>query len=336
MNIYKALNKQEFQAGNYKIVPIRFEDSPAIMKWRNEQIYHLRQAKPLTEIDQKNYFETVVAGLFRDEKPKQILFSLLKDEQCIGYGGLVHINWIDLHAEVSFIMDTSLEKSQFEHLWSVFLYLLEDVAFNELKLHKLNTYAFDLRPHLYKVLENNLFIEEARLKEHCFFEGKFIDVLLHGKINEQLSLKKAALSDLEITYQWATNPIVRKYAFQQNEIQLEEHASWFQKQIIDPNAIYFLLKKGTESLGSIRFNIDEHGTGIISYLIDPAHHSKNLGTKILKIAIRELRVNFPRVNRIQGYVIPENNASVRIFEKLNFTCFESSKNKLGFELILKS
>lgn len=336
MGEYKSLKKQLFVSEGYSLVPLRKEDRYKIMKWRNEQIYHLRQAKPLTKQNQDTYFENVVAHLFQQEKPNQILFSLLKEEQCIGYGGLVHINWTDLHAEVSFIMETSLEKSQFENLWSVFLYLLEDIAFNELKLHKLNTYAFDLRPHLYKVLENNLFIEEARLKEHCFFEGEFIDVLLHGKINEQLSLKKAALSDLEITYKWAKNPIVRKFAFQQNEIQFEEHASWFKKQLIDPNAIYFLLKKGTESLGSIRFNIDEHDTGIISYLIDPAHHSKNLGTKILKIAIRELRVNFPQINRIRGYVIPENNASVRIFEKLNFTCFESSKNKLGFELILKS
>ena len=62
------------------------------MKWRNEQIYHLRQAKPLTAEDQKNYFSNVVSKLYDQEKPAQILFSFLKDGKCIGYGGLVGYN----------------------------------------------------------------------------------------------------------------------------------------------------------------------------------------------------------------------------------------------------
>ena len=77
------------------------------MRWRNEQMYHLRQSKPLTEADQDRYFDEVVSQLFDQEQPEQILFSFLEGEKCIGYGGLVHINWGDRNAEVSFIMDTS-------------------------------------------------------------------------------------------------------------------------------------------------------------------------------------------------------------------------------------
>ena len=335
MSTYKALNRQEFQVGYYSIVPIRFEDKNAIMKWRNEQIYHLRQAKPLTESDQDFYFENVVAKLFQQEKPNQILFSLLKDGQSIGYGGLVHINWIDLHAEVSFIMDTSLEKTQFDHHWTVFLYLLEQVAFNELKFHKLNTYAFDLRPHLYPVLEKNLFIEEARLKEHCYFNGEFIDVLLHGKIDEQLTLEKATTGDLELTFNWAKNPVIRKYAFQQNEIQFDEHKAWFMKQLADENTIYFILRKKNKALGSIRINRDDQGIGLISYQIDPEFHGKKLGAKLLRMAIREIRIKHTEIERIVGYVIPENIASTKIFENLHFNCFEKRNDRLGFELNLK-
>ena len=49
MQSYKVLNKQVFKSGVFSIVPIRFEDRIDIMKWRNEQMYHLRQDKPLTE-----------------------------------------------------------------------------------------------------------------------------------------------------------------------------------------------------------------------------------------------------------------------------------------------
>lgn len=182
MNSYKVLNKQEFNKGKFSIVPIRFEDRLDIMKWRNEQIYHLRQEKPLTEEDQNWYFENVVSKLFDAEKPDQILFSFLENETCIGYGGLVHINWTDKNAEISFIMNTSLEQDHFHENWSSYLELIETVAFNELRLHKLYVYAFDLRPHLYDVLIDNAYFLDARLKEHCNFNGKFIDVIIHSKI----------------------------------------------------------------------------------------------------------------------------------------------------------
>src|SRR5690606_38622553 len=97
-----------------------------------------------------------------------------------------------------------------------------DVAFKELNLHKIYTYAFDLRPRLYETLEQSGFIHEATLKEHCRFEGDYINVLIHSKINE-VSLRKASGDDLEITYRWASDTEVRRYSFSQKSISREEH-----------------------------------------------------------------------------------------------------------------
>lgn len=181
--VYRCIQQQTYQAGNYSIVPIRGEDKYAIMQWRNAQIYHLRQQKPLTRDDQEKYFRTVIADLFSQEQPAQLLFSYLENDQCIGYGGLVHINWLDRYAEISFIIDPALEKDHFKKHWVTYLSLIEQVAFREMRLHKIFTYAFDMRPHLYEAVEAAGFVQEARLKEQCFFEGKFIDVVIHAKIN---------------------------------------------------------------------------------------------------------------------------------------------------------
>lgn len=183
MNSYKALQKQSYQQSEYKLIPIRYEDRYDIMRWRNEQIYHLRQSKPLTEADQDRYFDEVVSQLFEEEQPEQILFSFLEGERCIGYGGLVHINWGDRNAEVSFIMDSSLEASRFEVIWKTYLFLIELVAFKELDLHKIYTYAFDLRAYLYPILENVGYQKEARLSEHVFFNNSYIDVVIHSKLS---------------------------------------------------------------------------------------------------------------------------------------------------------
>lgn len=184
MNSYEVLNKQLFKAAAFSLVPIRFEDRLDIMKWRNEQIYHLRQNKPLTIEDQDYYFENVVSKLFEQEKPNQILFSFLENEVCIGYGGLVHINWIDKNSEISFIMKTSLEEDNFEKLWSIYLGLIEQVGFDDLQLHKLYVYAFDLRAHLYATLTRNNYFLDGRLIDHCLFRGEFKDVLIHSKLRK--------------------------------------------------------------------------------------------------------------------------------------------------------
>ena len=183
MKSYKVLNNQIFSSGEYSIIPIRFEDRMAILKWRNEQIYHLRQGKPLKEEDQEIYFNTIVNILFDQEYPGQLLFSYMENDVCIGYGGLVHINWIDKNAEVSFIMNTELEQDYFSKHWTVFLKLIEQVAFSELNFHKLCTYAFDLRPHLYEIIEKAGFVKEATLKEQCLFHGEYKDVIMHAKFN---------------------------------------------------------------------------------------------------------------------------------------------------------
>jgi len=182
---YKVLNQQSFAIGDYSLVPIRLEDRYKIMKWRNEQMYHLRQSKPLTKVEQEKYFEEVVSTLFQQEKPNQILFSYLHDEKCIGYGGLVHINWVDLNAEISFIMDTALEKEHFSTHWKIFLSLIEQVAFQQLKIKKVYVYAFDLRPILYKVLEEEGYLQEARLKKHKYLGDRFLDIVIHAKINQK-------------------------------------------------------------------------------------------------------------------------------------------------------
>ena len=186
MSKYNCLHQQEYHLGNYAIVPLRYEDRFLIMTWRNEQIYHLRQVQPLTMEDQQRYFDNVVAKLYDTPQPGQILFSYLYGNECIGYGGLVHINWMDRHAEISFIMDTRLEAEHFQEHWSNYLTMLKEVAFSDLDLHKIYTYAFDLRPHLYPMLETNGFVREAVLKDHCLFNGEYKDVIIHSYWNDRI------------------------------------------------------------------------------------------------------------------------------------------------------
>lgn len=153
------------------------------MRWRNEQVYHLRQDGLLTKEDQDDYFKNVVSKQFEQDKPDQMLFSFLKANTCIGYGGLVHINWIDKNAEISFVINTSLEQDNFKNYWSSYLNMIEEIAFEQLFFRKVYVYAFDLRPHLYRALEENQFFLDGRLKDHCRFNESYIDVVIYSKLS---------------------------------------------------------------------------------------------------------------------------------------------------------
>ncbi|SFN73677.1 GNAT family N-acetyltransferase [Salegentibacter flavus] len=331
MSNYKSLKNQRFSLGNYSIVPIRKEDRYDIMKWRNEQMYHLRQSELLTKKKQDNYFYTVVADLFEQTQPSQILFSYLEGEKCMGYGGLVHINWIDRNAEISFIMNSSLEKEFFEFHWINFLKLLEKVAFNEINLHKIYTYAFDLRPRLYNAIEQAGFGFELELKEQCFFQEKYIDVKIHSKFNKKNEIRHVKFTDLYLTYSWANDQKVREFSFNKDKITLKEHASWFFSKLENTNSEYYLLEVQGVAAGSIRFDLEEESIAKINYLLDPKFTGKGLGTYLLENGIQFLMENRPLVQMVYGYVLKENIPSIKIFQKLSFNEISNDTSELKFE-----
>jgi RimJ/RimL family protein N-acetyltransferase len=332
--MYKALNKQVFTNGDFSLVPIRFEDRYEIMKWRNEQIYHLRQNKPLTKEDQDAYFNNVVAKLFDQEKPNQILFSFLESGKCIGYGGLVHINWIDQNAEISFVINTMLESKRFKESWSIFLSLIERVAFKELGFHKIYTYAFDLRPKLFEVLNEEGYIEEARLKDHCFFNSKFIDVIINSKtqlISRQCkmpkpSLRNAKIKDCELLFNWVNDIDVRSNSFNQEFITWDGHKDWFKMKLKSTTTKILILELDKIPVGQIRIDF-EGDYWVIDYSIQKDFRGKKLGKEIVKQLLKKC-TNY----KFKAIVKKGNIASAMVFEGLGFE--EIKSNNHGTKLYI--
>lgn len=332
MICYKVLNKQKFSSENFSIVPLRFEDRFAIMKWRNEQLYHLRQKLPLTYENQENYFTNVVSKLFQQERPNQILFSFLENDLCIGYGGLVHINWIDKNAEISFIMNTKLENGNFQKYWCNFLNLIEQVAFEDLKFHKIFTYAFDLRPHLYQAIENAGFSKEAVLKKHILFNNIYLDVVIHSKFNvenklikrDKLVLRHVEFKDAELLFNWANEKNVRENSINQEPIIWENHLRWFSKKLNNSETKFLILTSENNLLGQIRIDlIDRYWN--IDYSIDNQFRGKGLGKEIVRLLINKFKSY-----KFRATVKKQNKASVNVFVNLGFKKIEIENNDFEY------
>jgi len=313
-----CLQHQEQHLGDYSIVPLRYEDRFSIMKWRNEQIYHLRQARPLTEEDQQRYFDNVVSKLYDNPKPDQILFSYLEKGVCIGYGGLVHINWIDRNGEISFIMDTKLEAEHFAEHWSNYLTMLKAVAFDDLGLHKIYTYAFDLRPHLYMMLEANGYKREATLKEHCLFNGEYKDVVLHSLWNDRYkvinyvdctkeqNLDILALRNRDDVRSWMVNPEM---------IPEENHFKFVESLKGNPNRLYYAIYKNGVLVGT--YNLTNEGEGVWERGI--IANPSTQGTGQTEKWERQILSSLPsEINAVSAKVKQDNLRSIKYHEKLGY------------------
>ena len=323
MRNYKCLSKQAYSFNEYQIVPIRDQDSYDIMQWRNEQLYHLRQSKPLNKESQDIYFDTVVTKLFEAEKPDQILFSYLENGVCIGYGGLVHINWIDKNAEISFVLNTRLEINFVDH-WCIFLSLIEQVAFGDLQFHKIFTYAFDLRPLLYIALEKSKYTKEAVLKKHTYFNNEFIDVVIHSKLREYNFFLREAKTNQDALhlFDWVNDDEVRKNSLNTNQISIIDHFTWFQaKTKSEITKIYILTDEFDSAIGQIRVDkFNEYYE--IDYSISKAYRGRGLGKKIVELLITQMgNLNF------LAKVKKTNQASNKVFINNGFE-LQKEENEL--------
>lgn len=311
------MSKSIFTTNEYKLIPIRYNDREAIRNWRNEQIHLLRQSKELTSKEQDNYFETVVANLFVQENPKQLLFSFLKDNELIGYGGLVHIDWDNKNAEISFLTPKSrtINAETFESDWSIYLKLIKSVA-TKLNFIKIFTYAYSIRTNLFPIIEKSNFIKEATLRSHVVIHSKKYDVVYHSYFCDELSFRNADQEDLMIYYNWTNDAEVRKYSYNSNPVNLESHTAWFQRKIQDPNVLMLIFANSrNELIGQARIeSINEES--IIGVSVDVNHRGKGYASRIIELT--SAKFYEMKKKSISAYIKVENIASIKAFEEAGY------------------
>ncbi len=184
---YLALHKNSFTKDAYDLIPIRQQDMEPIRQWRNAQMEVLRQKQEITPKGQQHYFKQVVTPLFGQRQPGQLLFSLLKGTDLIGYGGLVHLSWMDKRAEMSFLVDD--KRAANPHIYGEdmfnFIEMMKQLCFEEMKFNRLFTETYEFRKFHISILERAGLKEEGRLRQHIFEQDGFYDSLIHSILRKE-------------------------------------------------------------------------------------------------------------------------------------------------------
>lgn len=148
-------------------------------------------------------------------------------------------------------------------------------------------------------------------------------------------LRYAVKADIETTMEWAINPDVRAFSFNQKIILKKEHTGWFYSKLESTDCEFYILEVNGKPAGSIRFDIESSECAKINYLIDSKFTGRGLGTYILEHGLMFLCKNRSSIRNVYGYVLKGNIASVKIFEKLSFKKISDKDSELKYKKALK-
>jgi len=182
MSGYQCMPRPELKEGPYSIIAVQESHIEPIRRWRNAQMHVLRQFAKISAAQQEAYFQTHIWPDKHSPEPKNLLLAILENKDLIGYGGLVHIAWPHLRAEVSFLLKTELTTppSRYSLHFASFLRLIKTLAFEDLRLERLYTETFAIREHHIAVLESSGFRREGVSKSHVRIDGRPVDSYWHG------------------------------------------------------------------------------------------------------------------------------------------------------------
>ena len=183
---YKIIGPKPFQFGDYMIESIQLSDAEMIRRWRNEQISALRQSSPLSAEDQSIYFNKINKD-FPLSQPEQILVRFCLNRELIGYGGLVHIDWINLQSEISFLLETSRVNNQSNYAkeLSIFFGLIKEIAFDKICLNKISAEAYAHRSFHVLAIENAGFQREGILRQQTKVNGEWVDSVVSSCLRSE-------------------------------------------------------------------------------------------------------------------------------------------------------
>lgn len=184
---YRAMPRLRLQDRDLSLRAVQPADIESIRQWRNAQMDVLRQTSVISPEAQQRYFAEHVWPQKDKLHPKQILLAIERSGELIGYGGLVHISWPDLRAEVSFLLAPTIELQHHlrSEIFANTLRLLQEFAFLDLSLLRLWTETYSNRIRHIHTLESVGFQLEGRLRNHVVMGNIFLDSLIHGSLSHQ-------------------------------------------------------------------------------------------------------------------------------------------------------
>lgn len=136
-------------------------------------------------------------------------------------------------------------------------------------------------------------------------------------LDRELSLRVARESDCRLLFEWAEDPFTRAASFHSAAISWEDHVRWFAERLQDQRSVIYIGENAEgEPVGVVRFQIKGESAAL-SVNVAPEFRGRGCGRELIAFSTRTLVRAFS-VRRIDAFVKPDNQASIRLFETSGF------------------
>jgi RimJ/RimL family protein N-acetyltransferase len=144
----------------------------------------------------------------------------------------------------------------------------------------------------------------------------------------ELTLRRATHADVDLYFEWANDPDVRRYSFTHDMIGYQDHIDWFALKIADPATHLFLLLADGTPVGQIRFLV----SGVraeLSFSIAREFRGRGLARHLVKLGAAAM--NDLGAEIVIAKVKPDNQASIAVFLDCGFSEIEASAHQKIYE-----
>lgn len=142
-------------------------------------------------------------------------------------------------------------------------------------------------------------------------------------------LREAVEADLDLLFDWANDPEVRRNSFSMAEIAYEEHRKWFLDLLQDGSRKQYIYMADQFPVGQIRVTI-QADKAEIGYSICKERRGRGYGKRMLALLQKQLLEDVPGVRTLAARVKGGNTASEHAFLDSGY-----QKKYTLFELELK-
>lgn len=154
-------------------------------------------------------------------------------------------------------------------------------------------------------------------------------VALFQDLEKGYFLREARTSDVDLIFEWANDPEVRRQSFHSEPIAYSTHTAWFSSALqAQDMRIYIMVSEG-RPIGQVRLNLKADGTAEIGYLIAPAYRGKGWGKRIIELVERQAR-DITGVRQMEAWVKASNVPSCKVFERCGYSVRRMDAEKCIF------
>ncbi|MEQ9370524.1 MAG: UDP-2,4-diacetamido-2,4,6-trideoxy-beta-L-altropyranose hydrolase [Coleofasciculus chthonoplastes F3-SA18-01] len=151
-------------------------------------------------------------------------------------------------------------------------------------------------------------------------------VLMHLQ-DQPLRLRPLRQEDCKLLWEWANDPEVRTSAFLSDSIPWQKHIEWFTHKFPDRNChIFIALDHQDTPIGQVRFDAKNDEQVEIDVSIEQGKRRSGYGSLLIDMAVKTLFCH-TSIKVIHAFIKPDNEASIRAFEKAQFQRLDLEKVK---------